>query len=87
VLRTSNLDRWLADPQTLAAELPALGPAQMSAILAGEGHQYVPFAGQSAGLIHDIRPAADIVRSVVDEADAIIRGLAPRLGETARHLH
>ena len=31
--------------------------------------------GQDAGLIHDIIPAGDIVRRVVDEAEAIIAGL------------
>jgi enoyl-[acyl-carrier protein] reductase II len=72
VLRTPALDRWLADPEALAAELPALGPKLMAAVLAGEGHQYVPFAGQSAGLVRDIRPAAEIVRSVVDQAHAIL---------------
>ena len=33
-----------------------------SAVLDGGGHDYVPFAGQSVGLIHDVLPAGEIVR-------------------------
>jgi NAD(P)H-dependent flavin oxidoreductase YrpB (nitropropane dioxygenase family) len=29
-------------------------------------------AGQSAGLVHDIRPVAEVVASIVGEAEAII---------------
>ena len=37
--------------------------------MAGDGHEYVPFAGQSAGLIGDILPAAEIVRRTVAQAE------------------
>jgi nitronate monooxygenase/enoyl-[acyl-carrier protein] reductase II len=74
VLRTPRLDEWTANPEALAAELPSLGPLLMKAVQAGEGHQYAPFAGQSTGLVHDVRPAADIVRSVVAQAEAVLRG-------------
>jgi len=40
-------------------------------------------ADQSAGLIHDVRPAAAIVRDVADQAEAILHSLAD-LGEVAR---
>jgi nitronate monooxygenase len=32
------------------------------------------FAGESAGLIHDVPPAAEIVDRIVTEADQILRG-------------
>jgi hypothetical protein len=32
----------------------------------------VPFAGQSVGLIHDIRPAREIIIDTVEEAERII---------------
>ncbi len=47
-----------------------------AAILAGEGHQYVPFSGQSAGLVHDIHPAADVVRSVAEQVRHTISRLS-----------
>ena len=37
-------------------------------MLEGGGDEYLPFAGQSAGLIHEVLPAAEIVRRVVAEA-------------------
>ena len=36
---------------------------------------YVPFAGQSVGLIHDIRSARDIITATVAQADQILRHL------------
>ena len=41
-------------------------------MLAGRGHEYVPFAGQSVGLIHDILPAAEILRRVIAETEAAL---------------
>jgi NAD(P)H-dependent flavin oxidoreductase YrpB (nitropropane dioxygenase family) len=37
------------------------------------------YAGQSSGLIHDVRPAADIVRDIMREAEDVLAALA-RLG-------
>jgi hypothetical protein len=36
----------------------------------------VPFAGQTAGAIHDILPAAEIVHQIVAEAEEALRGAA-----------
>jgi NAD(P)H-dependent flavin oxidoreductase YrpB (nitropropane dioxygenase family) len=42
------------------------------------------YAGQSAGLVHQVEPAAQIVRDIVDEASAVMRSVAaqatPRVG-------
>jgi len=35
------------------------------------------YAGQSAGLVHDIKPAAEIVSDLVSETEAVLSGLAP----------
>jgi len=49
---------------------PAVTGARLrEALLAGRGHEYLPFAGQSVGLIDDVLPAAEIVRRVVAEAE------------------
>ncbi len=55
---------WL-DPAKTGARI-------RDALLAGRGDEYLPFAGQSAGLIHEILPAAEIVRRVVAEAEAAL---------------
>ncbi len=46
----------------------------MAALLEGRAHELVPFTGQTVGLIHEIRPAAEIVRRIVEEADDVLRG-------------
>jgi enoyl-[acyl-carrier protein] reductase II len=52
-------------------------PAKMGArirdsVLEGRGDEYLPFAGQSVGLIDEVLPAAEIVRRVVAEAEAAL---------------
>jgi nitronate monooxygenase/enoyl-[acyl-carrier protein] reductase II len=41
----------------------------MTALREQRVHDLVPFAGQTAGLIHDIRPANEIVRRIIAEAE------------------
>jgi enoyl-[acyl-carrier protein] reductase II len=52
------------------------GAKLVRAILDGRGHEYLPFTGQSAGLIHDIEPAAVILDRLIAEADAALRTAA-----------
>jgi enoyl-[acyl-carrier protein] reductase II len=47
-----------------------MGPRIREAVLDGRGDQYLPFAGQSAGLIDEVLPAAEIIRRVVADAEA-----------------
>jgi enoyl-[acyl-carrier protein] reductase II len=68
MLRTPFLAKWGGRTDELADRAGELGPQMIAAILAGDGHEYVPFAGQSVGLIGDILPAAEIVRRTVGEA-------------------
>jgi enoyl-[acyl-carrier protein] reductase II len=49
-----------------------MGPRIRAAVMAGGGHHYLPFAGQSAGLIGEVLPAAEIVRRVLEEAEAAL---------------
>jgi enoyl-[acyl-carrier protein] reductase II len=56
---------WV-DPAVMGARLRA-------ALLAGRGDEYLPFTGQSAGLIDDILPAAEIVSRLVAEAEEALR--------------
>jgi nitronate monooxygenase/enoyl-[acyl-carrier protein] reductase II len=55
---------WI-DPASIGARL-------RESLLAGRGDEYLPFAGQSAGLIDEVLPAAEIVRRVVAEAEAAL---------------
>jgi enoyl-[acyl-carrier protein] reductase II len=68
MLRTPFLAKWDGRTAELADRADELGTEMIDAILAGNGHEYTPFAGQSVGLIDDILPAAEIVRRTVGEA-------------------
>jgi len=48
----------------------------MASIREGRPHELTPFTGQTRGLIDDVLPAADIVRSMVAEAEAAIESTA-----------
>jgi enoyl-[acyl-carrier protein] reductase II len=69
VLRTRLCERLGIElPVTVGAELRA-------AFVEGRGHDYLPFAGQSAALVHEILPAGEIARRVVAEAEAALQRL------------
>ena len=44
-----------------------IGPRVVNAIRAGGGQEFLPFAGQSAALIHDVVPVAELMRRLVEE--------------------
>jgi enoyl-[acyl-carrier protein] reductase II len=55
---------WI-DPATM-------GPRLREAVTQGGGHEYLPFAGQSAGLIDEILPEAEIIERVMAQAEAVL---------------
>lgn len=68
-LRTPLIEQLRSHPEWVD---PSTGPRIREAVLGGRGDEYLPFAGQSAGLIDEILPAAEIVRRVVEEAEAAL---------------
>ncbi len=72
-LRTSLTERLRADPESIDAGRVAAD--LRAALLRGMGEDHLPFTGQSAGLVHDVLPAADIVRRVAADAEATIASL------------
>jgi nitronate monooxygenase/enoyl-[acyl-carrier protein] reductase II len=80
MLRTPFLEEWGDRADEIADRVGELGPELIRAILAGNGHEYIPFAGQSAGLIDDILPAAEIVQRTAAQAENALA----RAGDTAR---
>ena len=69
-LRTSPLDRLRDDPDPVDVDQFKL--ALIEAVRNGNGYEQLPMAGQSVGLVHDVAPAADILRRVVAEAEAAL---------------
>ena len=60
------------------------GPELIAAIRAGRGDQFLPFTGQSAALIHEILPAAEILRRTVADAELALQRAMDTTGRTAR---
>jgi enoyl-[acyl-carrier protein] reductase II len=76
VLRTPFVDVWNVaegDEDRMRAEFGAALPA-------GSAHELVPFTGQTAGLIHDVLPVAEIVDRLVADAEAALRRAATLAG-------
>ncbi len=69
VLRTSFVEEWQLRPEEARREAERLRAEIMSAIQQRRPHELVPFTGQTAGLIDAVLPAAEIVRTMVTEAE------------------
>jgi enoyl-[acyl-carrier protein] reductase II len=69
VLRTSFVEEWQRRPEEARREAERLRTEIMSAVQQRRPHELVPFTGQTAGLIRDILPAAEIVRTMITEAE------------------
>ena len=69
-LRSPLIERLGTEPDSVDAA--ATGREFVAALHAGRGDEQLPFTGQSAGLIREILPAAEIVRRLVSEAEAAL---------------
>jgi nitronate monooxygenase/enoyl-[acyl-carrier protein] reductase II len=69
VIRTPFVERWQGQP----VDDNAIREQLIAAIEAGRMHELVPMAGQSAGLIDGVLPAAEIVARIVAEAEDALR--------------
>lgn len=73
-LRTELVDRLERDPDSVD---PAAIAQQLRAeVVAGRGHDLLPFTGQSAELIHDVVPAAELVARLMAECETALQQAA-----------
>jgi nitronate monooxygenase/enoyl-[acyl-carrier protein] reductase II len=72
VLRTNWVDRYNAAPEEAAANSERLGGELVNAVREGRAHELVPFTGQTAGMIHEVKPAAEIIQGMVAEAERLL---------------
>jgi enoyl-[acyl-carrier protein] reductase II len=72
VIRTDFVGAWERRPDDARAEAERLRAEIMASVREGRGHELTPFTGQSAGLIDDLRPAGEIVRTMVADAEAAL---------------
>jgi len=73
VLKTPFVEKWNAHKSEIGPQAGRLGKEMLAAVRDGRGHEYVPFTGQSTGLVHEIFPAGEIVRRMVADAEEILK--------------
>ena len=78
-LLTPFLTAWLQRRDDATQDVEGLR-AEVQAAVAGRLTELLPLAGQTAGMIRDILPAAEIVRRVVAEAEEVLKQTTTLLG-------
>lgn len=79
-LRTSFIEEWNQKSlDEVKGQAEQLRNTIMAGIKEGKSHELVPFTGQSAGLIQEILPAAEIIRNIVEEAEETMRSASSKL--------
>jgi enoyl-[acyl-carrier protein] reductase II len=73
VLRTPFVEEWNRRGDEVEPEAERLGGELVAAIRQGRAHELVPFTGQTAGQIHEVLPAGEIVRQMVAGAEEALR--------------
>jgi NAD(P)H-dependent flavin oxidoreductase YrpB (nitropropane dioxygenase family) len=88
VRRNRFVERWAGREWQLRQQRDQVGPALAEARRRDDTEEYTLGTGQTAGLIHELKPAAQVVREVVEQAEAIINdrlaGLVKTLATNAR---
>lgn len=79
-LRTAFIDEWQARLDDARREAERLAGEIGTAIVENRMEEFVPFTGQAAGRIMDIRPAAEILRELVEAAAGALRGSSDIMG-------
>ncbi|SDL75920.1 NAD(P)H-dependent flavin oxidoreductase [Nonomuraea jiangxiensis] len=69
-LRTPLIDQLRDAPASV--DPAEIVPRIVEALMDGRGHEYIPFTGQSAGLIDEILPVGQIVSRLIREAEVAL---------------
>jgi enoyl-[acyl-carrier protein] reductase II len=80
VIRTEFVTRWERQPDEAREQADQLGAEIMASVREGRQHEMTPFTGQTAGLIRELLPAAEIVRRLVSEAEEALAAAAALRG-------
>ena len=72
VVRTAFIDEWRRRAGEVPAHADELRDRIIEALFAGRAHEVTPFAGQTAGLVDDVRPAGAIVRDMAAQAAQVL---------------
>ncbi len=84
--RTPFLDTWQQQRDAGTLDAGRIRREVMAAIDAGRIHELLPLMGQSAGAMHAILPAGEIVRRIAAEAREVLKGAAAFLPDAPSEL-
>jgi enoyl-[acyl-carrier protein] reductase II len=79
-LRTPFVDEWNARLGDAEKQSESLREELGAAIRAGRAHELIPLTGQTAGMIDEVLPAAEIVRRMAQDAEEALRAARDRTG-------
>jgi NAD(P)H-dependent flavin oxidoreductase YrpB (nitropropane dioxygenase family) len=74
VKRNRLVEDWIGREGELRRRQPEVAARIAGARAAGDPEYAIVYTGQTAGLIDDLRPAAEVVTGIVAEAEDILRG-------------
>jgi enoyl-[acyl-carrier protein] reductase II len=81
VIATEWVNRVRANPERAVARADELRAEVMEIVSHRDPHKTIPFTGQTAGIVHDVLPAAEIVRRMTAEAERAAAGLRGAMGD------
>jgi nitronate monooxygenase/enoyl-[acyl-carrier protein] reductase II len=74
VLRSPFVEKWKGRPDAVRQAAPGLKEEILEVVREHRLDKILPFGGQTAGMIHEIVPAAKIVHDFVADAERILSG-------------
>ena len=77
--RNRFIEEWIGRENELRRHRAEVSAALRAAAKAGDPDRGAIMLGQTAGLIDRVEPAADLVRQISRDAEAILRERLPRL--------
>ncbi len=84
VIANEFTQEWAGREPELKAKVEALPRHQFLGELASKPDTVINWAGESSGLISSVRPAADIVRDIAEEAEQLLRKVSTVLSSVAK---
>ena len=74
-IRTPFIEKWQKSREAAKQDAEQLRAEVILAIQQGKMEEFIPWAGQTVGLVHEILPAAEIVKRIMAEAEeALLQG-------------
>lgn len=71
-IRTPFIEKWQKSREAAQRDAERLRAEVISAIQQGKMEEFIPWAGQTVGLVHEVLPSAEILRRIVSEAEEVL---------------